>query len=99
MIKKYERLLEPQLRFVRFAFQLLWVGQGTQHSFHQLNLELFHQSVVAKQMFRPQSALGCRPPASKSIASIDQRPTMHQHSNWTTRLGALQFTRAKIERL
>jgi putative transposase len=26
---------------------------------------------------RPHSALGCRPPAPKSIVPIDQRPTMH----------------------
>jgi hypothetical protein len=36
---------------------------------------------------RPHSALGYRPPAPKSIVPIDQRPTMHYHSNRTTQWG------------
>ena len=36
---------------------------------------------------RPHSALGYRPPAPKSIVPIDQRPTMHYHSNLTTQWG------------
>ena len=33
---------------------------------------------------RPHSALGYRPPAPETIVPMDQRPTMHSHSNWTT---------------
>jgi transposase InsO family protein len=36
---------------------------------------------------RPHSALRYRPPAPESMMPIDQRPTMHSHSNWTTRWG------------
>ena len=36
---------------------------------------------------RPHSALRYRPPAPESIIPIDHRPTMHKHSNWTTRWG------------
>jgi len=33
---------------------------------------------------RPQSALGYRPPAPETIVSMDQRPIMQSHSNWTS---------------
>ena len=38
---------------------------------------------------RPHSALGYRPPAPEAIVQMDQRPTMHQLSNWTTQVGLL----------
>ena len=38
---------------------------------------------------RPHSALGYRPPAPEAIAPMDQRPIMHQLSNWTTQMGLL----------
>ncbi len=36
---------------------------------------------------RPHSALGWKPPAPETIVPMDQRPIMHQLSNWTTRWG------------
>lgn len=36
---------------------------------------------------RPCSDLGYRPPAPDVIVPIDPNPTMHQHSNRTTRVG------------
>ena len=35
---------------------------------------------------RPHSALGYRPPAPETIVPMDQRPVMHQLSNWTAQV-------------
>ena len=37
---------------------------------------------------RPHIALGYRPPAPETIVQMDQRPVMHQQSNWATQVGA-----------
>ena len=60
-----------------------------------LNGELFYtlreaQILIAQwrihyNTVRPHSSLGYRPPAPESIVPMDQRPTMHQHSNRTPR--------------
>ena len=39
---------------------------------------------------RPHSSLRYRPPAPETFVPMDQRPTMHQQSARTTRLGAVQ---------
>ncbi len=36
---------------------------------------------------RPHSALGYRPPAPETIVQMDQRPIMHQQSDWATKVG------------
>jgi putative transposase len=62
-----------------------------------LNGELFYglkeaQILIEKwrihyNTVRPHSSLGYRPPASDSIVPMDQRPTIHLHSNRITQWG------------
>lgn len=39
---------------------------------------------------RPHSGSGCRPPAPEILVQMDQRPIMHEQSNWTAQVGADQ---------
>ena len=48
---------------------------------------LIEQWRIHDNTVRPHSALGYGPPAPESIVLMDQRTTMHQQSNRTTRCG------------
>jgi hypothetical protein len=47
---------------------------------------------------RPHSSLGYHSPVPESMMPIDQRPTMHSHSNWTTRWGHSKRAALLIEK-
>lgn len=55
---------------------------------------LIEQWLIHYNTVRPHSSLGHRPLAPESIVPMDQRPTMHKQSNWTTRWGMPKGTTA-----
>ncbi|MBA4489519.1 transposase [Paracoccus sp. S1E-3] len=41
-------------------------------------------------------APGCHPPAPKTIVPMDQRPVMHEFSEWTTETGPVRTKRSTL---